>query len=158
MAKQIADLGNEISQLYAQQQAQREQDRAFLSDTSHVPNRTVHTVLLPTAPPELTRLLKTDLCNKPSGEYNIPEGYNSYASNLFTHALAPNLGTEEKMEADMQNITGIKEKSNQELDPTNPELQQRNEEAHKVLTGLETMTMLNKVLTDVKSKQGMFKG
>jgi hypothetical protein len=157
MAKLVSEIGPDLSQEYARNAALRDQSETFLSDMRFVPEMTQKDVQIPYKPDEIKLLFQTDLRNKPYGEFNPPEEYNSHRVALFVKMqVAPSLGSEQMIQTHLQHITEKLDASKAELEATNPELQLRCDEGNKLLVGIETVVVFDKVIGDVKARMNQY--
>jgi len=159
----IDNLGIDVSTQYAAARKELEKTEAILKEGKAVRGKTEIDVTIPYFESEFEKIYQTQKRNIPIAELSPPPRYAEQQRRVFTHQVLPSLGTDEKLDAQVQRIQGTvripesgptAEKMSWEAER---ELQEQQKE-QKVLVGLfiNTIRPLDKDVIDINSRRGQY--
>lgn len=167
--KTIDNLGIDSYVRYAQDQEYL--DKELLKDSRLVPSQTEVDVVKPFYSSEYEHMFETTRRNRGWAEFYKPLGYGDKKRSIFTFQILPQLGTEEMF---LMQSTKIREKIERDRKKNKEkqedrrrkglpndfeddlELQEEEKESQALLSLIENICILDKILIEINSRRNQF--
>lgn len=161
-----------IDDLGVQTHLQYEEDRSYfeeriISESKDIAYQISTDVFEPLKDTEFLYNYEMGNRGKPWGLMDAPPFFNQQKKRLFTYQLAPKLGPQELLDAQIDRIEEQKDRESEDRKQENPqealsweaerEIEEINKEAKKLIELMQDIDVLNKIVQDINAERSRYK-